>query len=110
MYNLNMKIVFMGTPDFAACSLKALIDAGHEIPLVITQPDRKGNRNKMILSAVKQMALENGLEVAQPHRIRIFRLVAPTAPTAPPSLLASFSMNTLSCISVFLPLVNIAPP
>ncbi|MBR0399696.1 MAG: methionyl-tRNA formyltransferase [Mogibacterium sp.] len=65
-----MKIVFMGTPDFAACSLKALIDAGPEIPLVITQPDRKGNRNKMILSAVKQMALENGLEVAQPHRIR----------------------------------------
>ena len=65
-----MKIVFMGTPDFAACSLKALIDAGHEIPLVITQPDRKGNRNKMILSAVKQLALDNGLEVAQPHRIK----------------------------------------
>ena len=60
----------MGTPEFAACSLRALIDAGYDIPLVITQPDRKGNRNKMILSAVKQLALENGLEVAQPLRLR----------------------------------------
>ena len=60
----------MGTPEFAACSLKALIDAGYEIPLVITQPDRRGNRNKMILSAVKQLAVENGLEVAQPQRLR----------------------------------------
>ena len=65
-----LKIVFMGTPEFAACSLRALIDAGYEIPLVITQPDRKGNRNKMILSPVKQLALENGLEVAQPLRLR----------------------------------------
>ena len=60
----------MGTPEFAACSLRALIDAGYDIPLVITQPDRKGNRNKMILSAVKQLAVENGLEVAQPLRLR----------------------------------------
>lgn len=60
----------MGTPEFAACSLRALIDAGYDIPLVITQPDRKGNRNKMILSAVKQLALDNGLEVAQPLRLR----------------------------------------
>ena len=57
-----MKIVFMGTPALAAKSLKALIDAGHEIALVITQPDRRGNRNKMILSPVKELALENGLE------------------------------------------------
>lgn len=60
----------MGTPEFAACSLRALIEAGYEIPLVVTQPDRKGNRNKMILSPVKQLALENGLDVAQPVRIR----------------------------------------
>ncbi len=60
----------MGTPEFAACSLRALIDAGYDIPLVITQPDRKGNRNRMILSAVKQLAVEHGLEVAQPLRIR----------------------------------------
>ena len=60
----------MGTPEFAAYSLRALIDAGYDIPLVITQPDRRGNRNRMILSAVKQLAVENGLEVAQPVRLR----------------------------------------
>ena len=60
----------MGTPEFAACSLRSLIDAGYDIPLVITQPDRRGNRNRMILSAVKQLAVENGLEVAQPVRLR----------------------------------------
>lgn len=65
-----MKIVFMGTPTFAAASLKKLIDEGHEIALVVTQPDRKGNRNKLILSEVKQLALEHGLEVAQPERIK----------------------------------------
>ena len=54
----KIKIVFMGTPEFAACSLRALIDAGYDIPLVVTQPDRKGNRNKMILSPVKALALE----------------------------------------------------
>ena len=66
----GIRIIFMGTPEFAACSLKALIEAGYEIPLVVTQPDRKGNRNKMILSPVKQLAVENGLETAQPVRIR----------------------------------------
>lgn len=65
-----MKIVFMGTPAFAACSLRKLIDEGYEIPLVVTQPDRKGNRNKMILSEIRQLAAEEGLEVAQPARIR----------------------------------------
>lgn len=65
-----MKIVFMGTPEFAACSLRALIDAGHDIPLVVTQPDRKGNRNKMILSPVKQLAMEHDIDVAQPLRLR----------------------------------------
>jgi methionyl-tRNA formyltransferase len=65
-----MKIVFMGTPAFAACSLQKLIDEGYEIPLVVTQPDRKGNRNKVILSEVKEMAIKNGIEVAQPSRIR----------------------------------------
>ena len=60
----------MGTPAFAAASLKKLIDEGHEIPLVVTQPDRRGNRNRMILSDVKQMALDHGLETAQPIRIK----------------------------------------
>lgn len=65
-----MRIVFMGTPAFAARSLQKLIDEGYEIPLVVTQPDRKGNRNRMVLSEVRKLALENGIETAQPVRIK----------------------------------------
>ena len=65
-----MRIVFMGTPAFAASSLKKLIDEGYDIPLAVTQPDRRGNRNKLIFSEIKQLALANGIEVAQPARIR----------------------------------------
>lgn len=65
-----MKIVFMGTPEFAVPSLQSLIDAGYDIPLVVTQPDRKGNRNKIIESAVKVCATENNIEVSQPVKIR----------------------------------------
>ena len=65
-----MKIVFMGTPDFAAASLRALIDAGHEIQLVVTQPDRKGNRNKMIISPAKEIAIAEGIPVLQPYRLK----------------------------------------
>ena len=66
----KLRIVFMGTPEFAAVTLRALIDAGHEIVLVLTQPDRRGNRNKMILSPVKELALEHGIEILQPQRLR----------------------------------------
>ena len=65
-----MRIVFMGTPAFAARSLQKLIDEGHEIPLVVTQPDRKGNRNKMVLSEVRKLAIDYGIETAQPVRIK----------------------------------------
>ena len=60
----------MGTPAFAARSLQKLIDEGYDIPLVVTQPDRKGNRNRMVLSDVRKMALEHGIETAQPVRIK----------------------------------------
>lgn len=60
----------MGTPAFAARSLQKLIDEGYDIALVVTQPDRRGNRNRMILSDVKVLAMENGIETAQPERIR----------------------------------------
>lgn len=66
-----MKIVFMGTPEFAAGSLQALIDAGHDILLVVTQPDReKGRGKKVAYSAVKECALLNNLPVFQPERIK----------------------------------------
>lgn len=66
-----MKIVFMGTPDFARDSLKAIYEKGHEILSVITVPDRpKGRGMKLIYSEVKEYALENGLEIMQPDKLR----------------------------------------
>ena len=47
-----MKLVFLGTPDFAVPVLNKLIEAGHEVGFVVTQPDRKGNRGKVIFSPV----------------------------------------------------------
>lgn len=66
-----MKILFMGTPDFAAGSLKSLIDAGYEISAVITQPDRpKGRSGAPVFSPVKEVAVEAGIPVLQPERIK----------------------------------------
>ena len=66
-----MKIVFMGTPDFAVPCLKALIDNGYEVPAVFTQPDRpKGRGYKMIPPPVKALAQEHGIEVYQPLSLR----------------------------------------
>lgn len=66
-----MKIVFMGTPDFAVASLSALYEDGHEISLVVTQPDKpKGRGHKMMPSAVKVFAQEHGLPVYQPESMK----------------------------------------
>lgn len=66
-----MKIVFMGTPDFASESLKELYEAGHEILAVVTNPDRpKGRGMKVIASPVKQYAMEKELKIYQPEKVR----------------------------------------
>ena len=66
-----MKVIFAGTPDFAAAALKAIAAAGFEVPLVLTQPDRpKGRGMQLAPSPVKQAALELGLRVAQPEKLR----------------------------------------
>ncbi|MCX7179383.1 MAG: methionyl-tRNA formyltransferase, partial [Proteobacteria bacterium] len=66
-----MKIVFAGTPEFAATALQALLDAGHRVPLVLTQPDRPAGRGMQLLpSAVKQLAQQHGLAVYQPDRLK----------------------------------------
>lgn len=66
-----MKIVFMGTPDFAAGALKALLAAGHEITAVVTQPDKpKGRSKELIPSPVKVCAEAVGIPVMQPKRIK----------------------------------------
>jgi len=66
-----MKILFMGTPDFAATILKALSEAGHEITAVYTQPDKaKGRSGALVASPVKEYALSNNIKVYQPEKIK----------------------------------------
>ena len=73
-----MRIVFMGTPDFAVGSLQALCESGkHEILAVVTQPDRpKGRGNKLLQPPVKEYALEQGLTVYQPQKVKTPEFVA----------------------------------
>ena len=79
-----MKIIFMGTPDFAVPVLKEILRAGHEVPLVVTQPDKaRGRSGRLTPTPVKETALENGLRVESPERLRksnmeeIFREIGP---------------------------------
>lgn len=66
-----MKIVFMGTPDFAEKSLEAVYNAGHEILAVVTNPDRpKGRGMKMVASPVKEFAVSKELKIYQPEKVR----------------------------------------
>jgi methionyl-tRNA formyltransferase len=71
------RIIFAGTPDFAAASLRALLDAGHVPCAVLTQPDRPAGRGKKLTaSPVKTLALENNLEVMQPVTLKDDAVVA----------------------------------
>lgn len=79
-----MRIVFMGTPDFAAASLEGLLENGFDVVGVFTQPDKPKNRGmKLTACPVKELALEHGLEVYQPEKLRdgtaleILRRLAP---------------------------------
>lgn len=66
-----MRILFMGTPDFAVETLQSLMESEHEVIGVVTQPDKpKGRSGKMQYSPVKEVALENGLKVYQPEKVR----------------------------------------
>ena len=66
-----MKIVFMGTPDFSVNALENIVKAGHDVVGVITQPDKpKGRGGKMQYTPVKEKALELGLDVYQPQRVK----------------------------------------
>ncbi|MBE5826061.1 MAG: methionyl-tRNA formyltransferase [Butyrivibrio sp.] len=72
-----MKIVFMGTPDFARAALERIIEAGHEVVLCVTQPDKpKGRSGELQISDVKACALEHGIPVFQPVRIKLPENVA----------------------------------
>jgi len=66
-----MKLIFAGTPEFAAQALSAIVAAGHEVALVLTQPDRPAGRGMTLQpSAVKKVALEHGIEVFQPLTLK----------------------------------------
>ncbi|MCL2255190.1 MAG: methionyl-tRNA formyltransferase, partial [Lachnospiraceae bacterium] len=65
-----MKIIYMGTPNFAVSPLKALIAAGHQVLAVATQPDKqKGRGREVKSSAVKEYAVSQGIDILQPTKI-----------------------------------------
>ena len=67
----SLRIIFAGTPDFAVPALAALIDAGHQVVLVLTQPDRPSGRGmKLKASPVKELAVQHQLEVFQPETLK----------------------------------------
>ncbi len=71
MQHSPLKVIFAGTPEFAAAHLKALIESNHQVCGVYTQPDRPAGRGRSITaSPVKQLALENNLPVLQPHSLK----------------------------------------
>ena len=72
MKKKELRIVFMGTPEFAVGSLKALVEGGYNVVGVVTQPDRPVGRHGSVLqpSAVKQYALEHGIPVLQPEKMK----------------------------------------
>lgn len=66
-----MKVIFMGTPDFSVGTLEALVAAGHEVVLAVTQPDKpKGRGKEMQFTPVKECALKYNIPVFQPRRVR----------------------------------------
>lgn len=66
-----MKVIFMGTPDFSVGTLEALVEAGHEVVLAVTQPDKpKGRGGKMQYTPVKEAAVRHGIPVFQPKKVR----------------------------------------
>jgi methionyl-tRNA formyltransferase len=85
-----MKIAFAGTPEFAAVALRALLAAGFEVPLVLTQPDRPAGRGqKLVASPVKQVALEHGIAVHQPEKLRDPATHGPLIEAAPEVLVVA---------------------
>ena len=85
-----MKVAFAGTPDFAAAALRALIDAGFDVVLVLTQPDRRAGRGmKMHASPVKQLALAHGIPVDQPEKLRTGEQQAALRAAAPDVLVVA---------------------
>jgi methionyl-tRNA formyltransferase len=85
-----MRVAFAGTPEFAAAALAAILDAGFDVPLVLTQPDRPAGRGmQMIASPVKQLALARGIPVDQPEKLRSAEQQAALRAAAPDILVVA---------------------
>ena len=85
-----MKVAFAGTPEFARAALAAILDAGHDVPLVLTQPDRPAGRGMQLqASPVKQLALARGIAVHQPEKLRDPATHAPLIDAAPDVLVVA---------------------
>jgi methionyl-tRNA formyltransferase len=85
-----MKIAFAGTPEFAAVALEAILATGHEVPLVLTQPDRPAGRGMQLQpSAVKKVALAHRIPVDQPEKLRTPEQRAALAACAPDLLVVA---------------------
>ncbi|MEY3202635.1 MAG: methionyl-tRNA formyltransferase, partial [Pseudomonadota bacterium] len=75
---MSIKVAFAGTPEFAARALEVILQAGFEVPLVLTQPDRAAGRGMQLqASPVKQVALQHGLPVFQPVNLKSDEARAP---------------------------------
>ncbi|NMG42594.1 methionyl-tRNA formyltransferase [Aromatoleum toluvorans] len=106
-----LRVAFAGTPEFAAAALEAILAAGFEVPLVLTQPDRPAGRGmKLSASAVKQVALAHGIAVDQPEKLRTDAQRAALAACAPDILVvaayglllprAVLELPRLGCINI----------
>ncbi len=86
----RMKVAFAGTPEFAREALAAILAAGFDVPLVLTQPDRPAGRGmKLQASPVKQLAQQHGIAVSQPHSLRLDGKYPDEAAAARDALLAA---------------------
>lgn len=103
-----MRVVFMGTPDFAASSLQALYDSGFDVAGVFTQPDKpRGRGMEMSYSPVKELAITRGTPVFQPEKMR-----DGTALEAVRSLSRTFSRwwpTAAYCPTIYLECLNTGP-
>ena len=101
-----MRVVFAGTPEFAAVALRQLLAAGHEITLVLTQPDRPAGRGMALQqSAVKQLALRHQLDLQQPRSLRLDGRFATDAVAAQAAILhAGADVMVVAAYGLLLPL------
>ena len=85
-----MNTVFMGTPDFSLGALECLVEEGHTVSCVVTQPDKpKGRSGKPVCSPVKEYALEKGLTVFQPEKVRTAESIQALREYAPDIIVVS---------------------